>query len=243
MAEEFKLPGSSYEEVSKIIQGYAQFSQPVELDEIAHVTKMHRTAISKNNKFLSSLGIIEGGALKNITPVGKRLGHALLYNQREEVISSWKEIIQGNEFFSKMLSAIRIRKTMDTASFQGHIAYSAGQPKNKATMAGAKAIIDILQDAELLTERDGQLTANDTEYKESRHIEEEASQYLSTPLNIKNNNTSNDNLTISVNDRRNISVNIEIRIDVKPNEMDNLGEKINKLLDEISGIKPSSDEK
>ena len=92
MAEEtFRLPKSSYDELVKIIQAYGNSSQAVNLDEVARTAVMDTTIISRNNAFLMSVGIIEGGRAKGITGKGKSLAQALHYNVVEDIATGWRE--------------------------------------------------------------------------------------------------------------------------------------------------------
>jgi hypothetical protein len=57
----FRLPKSSYDELVKIVQAYGNAGQEaVNLDDVARVSAMDKTIISRNNAFLVSAGIIEG---------------------------------------------------------------------------------------------------------------------------------------------------------------------------------------
>ena len=233
MSEEtFKLPGSSYEELCKIIQAYGKLSKPSSLDDVSQTVKINPSVISRNNAFLSSTGIIEGTKLKSSTIIGKRLARALDFENSNEISDVWREIVNANEFLLKMLAAIRIRKTMDSVTFQSHIAYSAGQSKNTNIMAGAKAIIEIFKIAELLTEKDGQLFPTDISIKSS---EQTSFGQETSPLTKVHSEQDQTIIGISQlpKDLKNISVNIQIRLDVKPEELDGLGLKIRNLLDDI----------
>lgn len=232
MSEEtFKLPGSSYEELCKIIQAYGQLSKPSSLEAVSKTVKINTTIISRNNAFLFAMGLIEGGKLKSPTIVGKKLARALNYDNSNEISEVWREIVNSNEFLIKMLAAIRIRKTMDTATFQGHIAYSAGQSKNTNTMAGAKAIIEIFKIAELITEKDGQLFPTEISIKSSE--QQLSEQEISPRVKVDSEQDQSFGISQVSNDFQNISVSVQIRVDAKPEELDGLGVKIRKLVDDI----------
>ena len=61
MAEIFKLPSSSYEELLKLIQAYANAKEgaALTLDQITQATGVPRTSVSKNNGFLVQTGLIQ----------------------------------------------------------------------------------------------------------------------------------------------------------------------------------------
>lgn len=65
MAETFKLPCSSYEELIKLFQAYANTKEgtALSLDEITQATGVPRTIVSKNNGFMVQVGLITEGKL------------------------------------------------------------------------------------------------------------------------------------------------------------------------------------
>jgi hypothetical protein len=157
--EKFKLPMSSYEELTKVIKAYGHFSEPQPLDEISKFIGLHPTLISKNVGFLTGVGILEGGARKVPTNYGRKLAHALEHIMPDDIRSLWRQIVFDNDFLNRLLAAIRIRSGMDQQTLEAHIAYSAGQPKKPQFMTGARTVIDILRAAELIKELDGKYIA------------------------------------------------------------------------------------
>ena len=56
MSEEFKLPGSSFQEISKIIQGYASIGKPASLADVSKtIGGMDTTIIRGGPSFSTSL--------------------------------------------------------------------------------------------------------------------------------------------------------------------------------------------
>jgi hypothetical protein len=159
--EKFKMPLSSYEELSKVIKSYGHFSQPANLDEVSRLAGLHRTVISRNAGFLTSVGILEPGAKKLATSVGRELARALEHEMPNEIRLWWRRVIEQTEFLTKLLTAIKIRGGMDQSTLEAHIAYSAGQPKKSQFMTGARTIIDILRAAEAVREADGKIVFAD----------------------------------------------------------------------------------
>jgi hypothetical protein len=157
--EGFRLPKSSYDELVKIIQAYGSSGPNSTLEDIATTAVIDTTTVSRNNAFLVSAGIVEGGKVKGITEKGKRLSRALLYNVPEDIAQGWVDIITSTEFLQKMVTAVNIRGGMEEAALQAHIAYSAGEPKGAHSMAGAGAVVEILKVAAAIKEEDGKLVA------------------------------------------------------------------------------------
>ena len=158
-AQEFKLPRSSYDELCKVIKAYAHAKAGASSDEIAELSGMGESRVSKNSGFLISVGLITEGKAKGATSLGRRLANALEHDQPTETAAAWREVVQQSEFLRRMVAAVRIRKGMDINDLQSHIAYSAGVPKNPDTMVGARTIANILVISGLVLEQDGKLAA------------------------------------------------------------------------------------
>ena len=158
--ETFRLPKSSYDELVKIIRGYGSSGQSANLDEVAQAAAMDTTIISRNNAFLMSVGIIEGGRAKGITEKGRALSRALQFDVSNDISAQWRDIVASNEFLQKMVTAVSIRGGMEDSALQSHIAYSAGESKSAHVMAGAGAVVQILKVSGLVMEQDGKLIAN-----------------------------------------------------------------------------------
>ena len=76
MTTEFNLPGSSFEEVQKILKGYSHAPEQATLEQLSKLIGLHATVISRNNKFLTDIALISGGMKKTTTELGKKLGRA-----------------------------------------------------------------------------------------------------------------------------------------------------------------------
>ena len=133
MAESFKLPASSFEEILKIIQAYANEKEGVSLslDDISQSTGVPRTVVSANNGFFVQIGLITEGNKKSATDIGRSLGRAYISKIDDEIERIWKEVVAENDFLNRMISAVRIRNGMDRSSFLNHIIYSSGQKDTK----------------------------------------------------------------------------------------------------------------
>ena len=163
MGEEFKLPASSYEELIKIIKAYGQAKENhTSLGELQKLCGVPSTQISRNSGFLLAVNITEGGKIKVVSEKGLILSRALQHDIPEETAKAWRDIINENDFLTKMVTAIKIRNGMDQQSFQSHIAYSSGQSNNKYVKTGSGTVIDILKIANLISETDGKFVGINT---------------------------------------------------------------------------------
>lgn len=231
MAENYKLPGSSYEEFVKIVKAYAtgKVGVPMSLDAVAQTAGMDKTIVSRNNGFLVQLGLISDGNKKSPTQEGYDLGRAYSYKMDEQVVRAWRNIIETDEFLNRMLSAIRIRNGMEKTSFINHILYSSGSSNNNSTRAGASTIIEIYKVAKLIEENDGKIVAvdfveeqvNDDQQNsiaDQSEIEQRAIPAVTVPIISKTQETS-------------VAININISASVE--EIDTLSEKIRTLIESL----------
>lgn len=222
----FKLPGSSLDEVFKIVQGYATVGKLASLSDISKNTGMHVTAISKNVGFLLSLGILEGGKNKAPTATGSKLGLALMHNVPEEVETILADIVAGDEFLKNVLAAVRIRKGMDESALRSHIAYSAGQSKTGSTTTGTGAVVELLKRSGHLKEEDGKLVVGSPVVRPpSEPVGQERTASSPTPVRSVMQTIE----TISP-----FSITIKIELRCEPQDLDDLGVKLRKVVDDFS---------
>jgi hypothetical protein len=166
--ERFKLPGSSYSQLVKIIRAYGHASDNVAPKAVADRAAVDQTEVSRNNGFLVSVGILEGGKTKSLTSKGRSLAHALDLELPSETERGWRQVAEENEFLQKIVSAVRIRSGMDPTALKGHIAFSAGQPKKSRALIGAGSIVELLTAAGLVKELDGKVVATQVAERDDR---------------------------------------------------------------------------
>jgi hypothetical protein len=156
--EKFSLPSSSAEELKKILSSYARKSGEVSLEDVARVTGINVTNVSRNSGFLTDAGLITGSKTKTCTELGQRLGHAFDHERSDEIKVGLTEMVQSTPFLSELLDTVRMRKGMSESDFASHILYAAGIGKDTRKKTGANAIIDFLVQGGLLVSNDGNLT-------------------------------------------------------------------------------------
>jgi hypothetical protein len=158
MAErEFRLPGSPYEELVNIIVAYGTRDEAAR--DVGKLDSAHQSSVSRNNAFLTEIGVLQGESKKLITRRGRSLAMALARKDEVEIKSNWRAIVAANEFLQNVVSAVKLREGMLYPTVQAYIAHAAGQPRNKPVMNGAGAIIEILKASGMLKEEAGELVA------------------------------------------------------------------------------------
>jgi len=160
MAERyFRLPGSPYEDLVKILVAYGTRDEASATGDVGKLDSVHQSSVSRNNAFLREIGVLQGETKKLITPRGRSLALALAGKDHVEIRSNWRAIVAASEFLQNVVSAVKLREGMLYPTVQAYIAHAAGQPRNKPVMTGAGAIIEILKTAGLLKEEAGELVA------------------------------------------------------------------------------------
>jgi hypothetical protein len=212
MNADIRLPGSDYEELCNIIVAYGTRDEASNPGDVGKLDTAHQGSVSRNNAFLTDIGILKGGREKLVTGEGRKLAEALSRQDKAQVSRSWRELASRNEFLQNVLSAVKMREVITRDALRGYIAHSAGQPKNKPVMAGASAIIDILKVAGLLGEDVGELTAATTRTPD-QSVEPEVE--LSTSAGGQ-------------------EIRLHLHVRCSPDELDELAPRIKKLIAELS---------
>ena len=221
----FKLPGSSLDEVFKVVQGYASINAPASLNDVAKATGMHTTSISKNVGFLLSLAVLEGGRSKNPTEIGQKLGLALMHNVPEKIENITREIVAKDEFLKNVLAAVRIRKGMDETSLRAHIAYSAGQSKTGSTTTGTGTVVDLLRRSGHLKPVDGKLVVSSATPRPP--VSEPSTSHKTEPTAVQSG-------TQAIDATSPFAISIKIEVRCEPQDLDDLGAKLRKVVDDFS---------
>lgn len=230
MADTFKLPTSSYEELIKLFQAYANAKEgtALSLDEISQATGVPRTIVSKNNGFMVQIGLLTEGNKKAATEIGRSLGRAYISKIDDEIVRIWKEIISENDFLNRMVSAVRIRNGMDRTSFINHIIYSSGLKDAKESRAGAGAIIEILKNVGIFSEVDGKITV----IEETANITENQCDTSINSSAISEGQTHSQFPIVVERPQSNVVININISC--TPSDLDELGDKLKTLLQHLA---------
>lgn len=236
--EKFKLPASSYEELTKIIKAYGPFDAPSDLSQVSKLIGIDATVISRNVGFLLELAILEPGKKKSLTTVGRNLSQALEHEMPDEIRQNWREIVNETEFLSKLITAIKIRNGMDESTLQSHIAFSAGQPKKPQFMTGARTVVDILRASELIREQDGKIVVAKIEDGDSvTRNSASVDSYASRPTRSNPDSLASAPTPIIErvdSGRAQINININITVNCSTADLDTLGEKLNSVIEDIN---------
>jgi len=232
--EQFKLPQTTYENLCQIIQAYGTVDKPAPLSEISKVIGKDSSEISRNSGFLLSVGLIEGGKVRVATEIGRQLARALDYGNVEDVKRLWRSVAEQSDFLQKIVSSIRIRNGMPASSLQSHIAYSADEKKSARILTGASTIITILVVSGLISENDGNYSAQDGRVGRDQYDESEftpgppslgeAIRIASTPA--RPSRTIRQSISSSV-------VNININIACTPEDLPELGDRVRQMMNDL----------
>ncbi len=232
MADEaFKLPGSSYAELVKIIRAYGHAPDEATPKDVADRAAVDPTVVSRNNGFLVSVGIVEGGNKKKLTSRGRALAKALDFEMPDEIASAWRDIADENSFFRTIVSAVRIRNGMELSALRSHIAYTAGASRQSKSMAGAGSLIDALRVAGVLVEEDGKVLAAQVGAPPKTPTAVGEPTTPESGATARTVVTAPNMLPGSV---AAVAIQVQVRVDCKPSELEGLGEKLNALLETLA---------
>jgi hypothetical protein len=223
---EFRLPGSSYEELVNIIVAYGTRDEASRPGDVGKLDAVHQSSVSRNNGFLTQIGILQGESKKLITRRGRALALALARKDEEEIRRNWREIVATNEFLQNVVAAVKLREGMLYPTVQAYVAHAAGQPRNKPVMTGAGAIVEILKTAGLLREEVGELVA--TFDGELDPVETIATNELSA--DTQEEEETGVTATVEVG----TAVKIHLHVQCTADEIDDIAPRLKTLLRELS---------
>jgi hypothetical protein len=227
MAErEFRLPGSPYEELVNIIVAYGTRDEAARPGDVSKLDSVHQSSVSRNNGFLTEIGVLQGETKKLITRRGRSLALALARKDKEEIRRNWREIVATNEFLQNVLAAVKLREGMLYPTVQAYVAHAAGQPRNKPVMTGAGAIVEILKIAGLLREEAGELVATfdgELDVVEDIAMEELSTEDATEPL-----------LSATVETSEDPAVKIHLHVQCTADDLEDLAPRLRALLRGLS---------
>jgi len=154
-----KLPGSSYDVVSRILHAYSLFGDvDVKLDDIATKAGVHRTEASSNHAFLHSVGLLEGGKRKKLTEPGRRLAIAISNHLTDEVQRAWRDVLSTAPVMRPVIDMFRVQGSIASGECGNRISHALSLPSGPTTRTGTNCLIEIMKSCGLLTEQDGKLS-------------------------------------------------------------------------------------
>lgn len=166
MADTFRLPVSSYEEIIKIIRAYGngRVGVSVSLDELVKSSGISKFILSKNNGFLVQVELITQGNKKSPTETCKKLATAYAMNIQDEISVIWKSILNKDDFIHSMLSFVGVKSRVSREQFINHMVYSANCGNSTAYKTGAATIIEIMKLSDMICEDNGYITLLEEQY-------------------------------------------------------------------------------
>ncbi len=230
MAErEFRLPGSSYEELVNIIVAYGTRDEAARPGDVGKLDAVHQSSVSRNNGFLTEIGVLQGESKKLITRRGRALALALARRDRAEIRRNWRAVVATNEFLQNVVAAVKLREGMLYPTVQAYVAHAAGQPRNKPVMTGAGAIVEILKAAGLLREEAGELVATfDEDIELDEFVEENGS-----PPEVEEFSEPTVSATVEAGEGSTVTIHLHVRCTA--DEIEDLAPRLKALLRELSG--------
>ena len=250
MAEEwFRLPGSGYEELVNIIVAYGTRDGASNPGDVGKLDPAHQASATRNNAFLTAIGVLRGGEKKLVTGEGRALARSLWRGTPKEACRRWREIVSKDEFMQNIVSAVKLRDGMTRHALLAYIANAARVPRNKPTMSGAAAVVEILKASGLLREDEGRLIANfgeppvpddgpdDPDGEAGITLPPADDAVVDADDPAAHTTAVQVSESVSVDTPQGVDARVVIQVQVRctADEVEKLGPKLRKLLDEISG--------
>ena len=233
MAErEFRLPGSPYEELVNIIVAYGTRDEAARPGDVGKLDAVHQSSVSRNNGFLTEIGVLQGESKKLITRRGRALALALARRDQAEIRKNWRAIVATNEFLQNVVAAVKLREGMLNPTVQAYVAHAAGQPRNKPVMTGAGAIVEILKAAGLLREEAGELVATFDEEIEAEDF------VMEDGFSPEADEASEPTISATVDTGEDPLMRIHLHVQCTADEIEDLGPRLKALLRELSDTSP-----
>jgi hypothetical protein len=204
---------------------------------VGKLDSVHQSSVSRNNAFLTEIGVLQGESKKLITRRGRSLALALARKDEADVRSNWRAIVSASEFLQNVISAVKLREGMLYPTVQAYIAHAAGQPRNKPVMNGAGAIIEILKASGMLKEEAGELVATFDERQEDVAPEDgspaRTSEWKESVVTATVGEASGDAPGVSPGGTP-PTVNIHVQVRCTADEIEDLAPRLKALLRELS---------
>ncbi|QTN30768.1 hypothetical protein HZ994_00660 [Akkermansiaceae bacterium] len=160
--KEFKLPGSGYDVVCKVLHAYVVCGKgKASLGDVAAKAGIDSTMVSRNNGFLLSIGALQGGRDKELTGPGRDLAIAIGNNIDEDIKQNWKQVFLGCERTKSVLDMVKIQKGITKSQFTAKVASALGLVVNPTTKTGINTLTDIFEKAQLLKQDDGKYVVHE----------------------------------------------------------------------------------
>lgn len=159
---EFKLPGSGYEVVCKVLHAYVLCGKgKASLGDVAAKAGLDSTMVSRNNGFLLSIGALQGGRDKELTGSGRDLAIAIGNSIDDDIRHNWKQVFLGCDRTKSVLDMVKIQKGIPQAQFAAKVASALGLVVNAATKTGINTLTDVFEKAQLLKKDDGKYVVHE----------------------------------------------------------------------------------
>ncbi len=152
MAKQTSIPAVSWSMLKRIVRAYGavQEQENPTVDEVARLAGIARPVVSANNNFLRDFGVILSDKNKP-TPIGAKLAAGLAMDNDTMVTEVLQELVRGNGPLRQIVSLARARGSIKLDHFKGEAAFVFGMGMDKAQLPTIKTILDLLQEAKLLS--------------------------------------------------------------------------------------------
>ncbi len=144
----FSIPGTGYDVLRRTLQAYILTGgNEVSGPEVAKRAGIAREEVSRNSKFLTAVGVIEGVKKKSLTDSGRNLALAISHDDQGSIQTAWRTIISESRHLTGVLDMIQVQGGIVKADLPTKIAAHFKLPGGAGKKTGLHTMVDILVDA------------------------------------------------------------------------------------------------
>ena len=176
MTKHFNLPTSNYEILCRIVGACAQFQDRLISSKIAETCQFDPVVVLGNIGFLVSIGIVNGGMTKTLTPNGKSLASAICINDSENIKECWNRVFSECAAMKSIAAHLEINRRTSKIIITHRIALALGISLNPHNQPKMNQLLGIFEAVEVLRAEDGEYVFMDFEQK-IIHFRSDSSSY------------------------------------------------------------------
>jgi hypothetical protein len=201
------------------------------LSEVAQKSGIGKSNVSRNNGFLKSVGVLEGGRRKELTDEGRQLAIAIGNGLEDEIKERWAEILLDCDDTKAIIDMLKIQGGIDSTQFSNKMASALGVINGNNNSTGLNTLEEILKVSNLITERDEEIFFNP-----KVNVNDEKQSLNMKPKKQKKQDESDGSAEKDLSDvnlfQPDLHINMQIHIspETKPDQIEKIFKSMNRYL-------------
>lgn len=155
---EYKIPKASFDVIKNLIAGWyiaGAYEEPKSNSDVERYTGTNKSTISRNNTFLSNIGILEkDGHHRALTDSGSKVGEALSNDDEREAKRQMVSCLESWEFTDPFESVVNLNQPLTEEELAQQVASITEHELEGRATTGIHALIELYEWAGFLQEQD-----------------------------------------------------------------------------------------